>query len=417
MDSLLIQHSNLIRRLRRKNSGVKVQELKQFFDNLILFIRNLTYTHKKTDGLDILTIICDDLASINTLQLFDHPVLINHPIFIYIGRTLEMLLTKSNHSKSIPMKTHEENCFYSISYFITQLCYYRNETIELFYGSISNEVFPVTGKINIRDETINENSRKSNPIAGKPNLKISSLPPSAPKSRPIEQRQLDITEVIHRKKFSEQILSPSDETITEISIPLPTDLPSKKYQDIFLTKSFLDKLIRAIEDLSQNDYSPYHIKYKVIDRLVRLCSKLNIIDQLLDPIIKCLRSKFYLQVCTTIQLEQLFFNPKQLFFIYQCPQFIIQHKFQRQEQIPNLLCQTMIEVTKPIADVILSTNGNLFLFCVWCFLFTEKEGVVQNLQSSKNRNKFETFLSFVRHRFFCRCIVTDFPNRTYICFV
>jgi len=364
MDLLLFQHSILIHRLRRKCPTVKVEELKQFFDNLIVFIKNQTYTNKNTNSLDILTIICDDLASIHTLQLFDHPVLINHPIFIYIGRTLEMLLTKLNHSKSIPMKEHEENCFYSISYLITQLCLYRNETIELFYGSISNEIFPVTDKINIRDETIGENSRKSNAIAKKPNLKVSSLPPNAPKSRPIEQRQLDITKVIHRKKFPDQIILSPNETTTELSIhpPLPTDLPSKKYQDIFLTKSFLDKLVRAIDDLSQNEYSPYNIIYKVIDRLVRLCSKLNIVDILLDPIIKCLRSKLYRQIFTTIESEQYYLNPKQLFFIYQCSQFIIQHEFQRQEQIPNLLCQTMIELTKPIIEQILPNNGNLIRF-------------------------------------------------------
>jgi hypothetical protein len=249
------------------------------------------------------------------------------------------------------MNKHEENCFYSISYLITQLCWYRNGPIESFYGSISNEIFPITWKINIRDETIGPDSRKSNPIAKKPNLKVSSLAPTAPKSRPTEQRELDITKIIQLKKFPEQIL-PSKNPKIIIFPPLPTDCPSKKYQDVFLTKSFLDKLTRAIEDLSQHDYSPYHIKYKVIDRLVRLCSKLNIIDILLDPIIKCLRSKFYRQAFTTINLEQFCLNPKQLFFIYQCPRFIIQHEC----QISNVLCQAMIEVTKPIIEIAMSSR-------------------------------------------------------------
>lgn len=363
MEPLLVQYSILIRRLRQRHSSVKVEELQQFFDDIIIFIKDLTYINKKSDGLDILTIVCDDLASMHSIQLFDHPAIINHPIFVFIGRTLEMLLTKSNHLKSISMKKYEEDCFYSISYLITQLCLYRNEKIESFYGSISNEIFPVTGKINIRDETIDENSRRSNPIAEKPNLKVSSLPSSAPKARPIEERELDITKTLHRRKNSHRLILSTDKTITELPIlpSLRTDLPSKKYQEIFLTRSFLDKLARAIEDSSQNEYSSYHIKYKVIDRLVRLCSKLNIVDILLDPIVKCLRSKFYRQVFITIETNQYYLNPKQLFFTYQCTQFIIQNEFQRQEQIPSLLCQAMIEVTKPIIDIVSSRNGNSFL--------------------------------------------------------
>ena len=366
MDSLLIQHSSLIRRLHRKNSTVTVTEIKQFLDNVVSYIKNLTYRNQKNDGFDILTIICDDLASVHTLQLFDHPALINHPIFIYMGHTLEMLLTKSNHLKSVPMKKNEEDCFYSISYLITQLCLYKNETIESFYGSISKEIFSVTDKINIRDETINETSRRSNPIAEKLNLKVARLAPSAPKSRPIEQGQHDITRIIRRKKFHIQMISSSIETIDvpPIILPLPpsTNLSSKKYQEIFLTESFLNKLARAVDDLSQNEYSPYHVKYKVIDRLVRLCSKLNIVDRLIDSIVKCLHSKFYQQTFATIESEQLRLNPKQLFFIYRCSQFIIQYDFVQQEQILISLSRTMINVTNIIIEKILLMNGNLICF-------------------------------------------------------
>ncbi|CAF1590671.1 unnamed protein product [Rotaria magnacalcarata] len=359
MDSLLIQHSSLVRRLRRENSNVTVAEIKLYFDNIVSYIKNLNFNNKKNDALDILTIISDDFAAINTLQLFDHPALINHPIFIYIGRTLEMLLVKMNHSKSIPTTKYEEDCCYSISYLIAQLCLYRNETIKLFYGSISDEIFPVTDKINIRDESINENSRKSNPITEKPNLKVTCLPPDAPIARPIEEKENDITKIPHRKTFSAQLVPVTSavEFQSEVSLIPSTDFPSKTYQEIILTNSLLNKLIRTIEDLSQSEYSPYHIKYKIIDRLVRLCSKMKIVDRLLDPIVKCLRSKLYRQVFITIESEQLRLNPKQLFFIYQCTQFIIQHEFQRQEQIPHLLCQAMIDVTKPIVENILPIVG------------------------------------------------------------
>ncbi|CAF4062710.1 unnamed protein product [Rotaria sordida] len=367
MDSLLIQHSSLIRRLRRKISPVTVLEIKLFFDNIVSYMKDITYTTETDHGLNILTIICDDLASINTLRLFDHPVLINHSIFIYIGRTLEMLLIKSNYIKSIPMKKCEEDCFYSISYLIAQLCLFRNETLTCFYGSISHEITPVTDKINIRDETIDENSRRSKPIADKPNFKVTCLPPSVPKSRPVEKTQFDMALISHRKKFptqfieltAEKEIEPTVERVIkpDISILLQI-LPSKKYQDVFLNESFLNKLIRAINDVSQNEYSLYHIKYKVIDRFVRVCSKLNIVDRLFNPIITCLRSKFYREIFTTIESEQLRLSPKQLFFIYQCSQFIIQHDFQEKEQIPHLLCETMIDATESIIETILPISDN-----------------------------------------------------------
>ncbi|CAF3641336.1 unnamed protein product [Rotaria sp. Silwood1] len=358
MNSLLIQYSLLIYRLRREHLLATVTDIKLFFDNVVSYIKDFTYTSETNDSLDILTLISDNLATINTLRLFNHPVLINHPIFIYIGRTLEMLLIKSNYIKSIPMKKYEEDCFYSISYFVTQICLYENEITQSFYGSISDEIIPVTDKINIRDGTINDDSRRSNVITDKPNLKVIGLLPNAPKSRPSEDELCTITKVIHRKHFSNQFIAPTVEKIIESPVPsIPLeDLPLKQYRDIFLTEAFLNKFVRAIDDLSENEYSPYHVKYKVIDRLVRLCSKLNIDNPLFNSIVKCLCSKFYPQIFTTIQSEQFRFSPKQLFFIYRCSQFIIQHKFQEQEQVPHLLCETMINVTKPIIEQILTTN-------------------------------------------------------------
>ncbi|CAF4969280.1 unnamed protein product [Rotaria sp. Silwood1] len=364
MNSLLIQYSLLIYRLRREHLLATVTDIKLFFDNVVSYIKDFTYTSETNDSLDILTLISDNLATINTLRLFNHPVLINHPIFIYIGRTLEMLLIKSNYIKSIPMKKYEEDCFYSISYFVTQICLYENEITQSFYGSISDEIIPVTDKINIRDGTINDDSRRSNVITDKPNLKVIGLLPNAPKSRPSEDELCTITKVIHRKHFSNQFIAPTVEKIIESPVPsIPLeDLPLKQYRDIFLTEAFLNKFVRAIDDLSENEYSPYHVKYKVIDRLVRLCSKLNIDNPLFNSIVKCLCSKFYRQIFTTIQSEQFRFSPKQLFFIYRCSQFIIQHKFQEQEQVPHLLCENMINVTKPIIEQILTTNGNFISF-------------------------------------------------------
>ena len=360
MELILTEHADVLRRLRQQHLQVRVEELKQFFDHLVDAIKNFTYTNRKTDVIDLLTIIADDLAALNTLKLFDHLVLIHHPIFVYIGRTLEMLLTKSTYSQNIPMNMHEENCFYSLSYLISQLCCYRNEPIESIYGSISEEIPLVTGKINIRDETIGESSRKSNPIAGKPNIKMVALPPSAPKSRPIEEKESDITKIAQLRKFPAQLVPPSKQTaITTVTYPpLPTDLPPGKYQNIFLTKSFLEKLNHAISELSKYDYPPFHTKYKVIDRLVHVCLQLNLVEPLLDSIVKCLRSKFYRQAFTTIESEQWSLTPKQLFFISRCPRVLIEHEFQRQEQIPQSLCQTMIDTTQTILNIIIPHDNN-----------------------------------------------------------
>lgn len=360
MDLIFKEHVDLLRRLRRRDVAVRVEELKQFFDHLVDAIKTLTYTNQRTDIFDLLTIITDDLAAFNTLTLFDHLVLIHHPIFIYIGRTLEMLLTKSTHSQNIPMTKHEEKCFDSLSYLISLLCCYRNQPIESFYGSISKEIFSVTGKINIRDESIGESSRKSNPIAAKPNVKMIGLPPSAPISRPIQEKEFDITKIIRLRKFPTQLIPKSKQATTNITYsPIQTDLPSARYQDIFLTKSFLDKLSHTISELAQHDYPPFHMKYKVIGRLILVCSQVNLVDSLLDSIIKCLRSKFYRQAFTTIESEQWYLNPKQLFFIYRCSRILIEHEFQQQEQIPTSLCQTMIDTTQSIINIIIPREGNL----------------------------------------------------------
>jgi hypothetical protein len=311
----------------------------------------------------ILATICDELATLNTFRLFDHLILRNHAIFIYIARTFEMLLTKSNHSKTIAMTEQENDCFYTTSYFIAQLCLYQNEPVELFYGKVSSEIFPVTEKPNPRDTNVHHINKKPDELMEKPNVKTARLPPTAPPARPIEQTQIDKAKVVRPKKFLTPIFSTTNET--SVDIP-PTqsnqiELPTRKYQDLFLTKIFFDQLVCAIEDLSRCEYSSYHIKYKVVDRLVRLCSKLNIVDVLLNPVMKCLLSKFYTDVFQTIELNQIQMTPKQLFFICNCPQFIIQHDFVQQEALVNLLSKPFIEATKLIFDKHLLLTGNKIL--------------------------------------------------------
>ncbi|CAF3767804.1 unnamed protein product [Rotaria sordida] len=123
------------------------------------------------------------------------------------------------------------------------------------------------------------------------------------------------------------------------------------YQKIFFTKSFFQKFIKIItHDLIINDYQPFHVKYKVTHSLLRLCIELNEIDHslLIDPIIQCLNSNFYFNTFKTIDLRQAIFNPKQLFFICECPEFIIQRCLKQQDQLSNLLCLPMLEYSRDI---------------------------------------------------------------------
>jgi len=253
-------------------------------DEIILFLNT---ANNQTDGLHVLTIICNELASIVALKFFNNVHIMDHKFFIIIGRTLEMLLTKATF---IPMAKQDEQCFYETTNLIVNLCLYKNKPLTCFYTSNDDDLSPA-------------------------------------------------------------------------------------YQKIFLTKSFFDKLTRFItDDLAINNYEPYHVKYKVIGRLLYLCTELNNINHnlLLDSIVQCLRSDCYLNAYETIDLREPILNPKQLFFIHQCPQFIIQHNFIQQEKITSLLCKTFIEATKSIFDRRFSATGKnslhfsykyIFLFC------------------------------------------------------
>ncbi|CAF3165864.1 unnamed protein product [Rotaria socialis] len=353
MDILLLPYSTIAHCFRVEHNTLVVADFKKRFDDIISYLNKIPGNKRKTNGMYILTAICDDLASFHTFRLFDHLILRNHPIFDYIGRTFEMLLTKSNRSQTILMTKEEDDCFSSMSYFIAQLCLYQNEPSGLIYGDILNEIFPVTEKPNAKGVHILQFNRDpDDEIIDTLNLKTARLKPDAPAARPLEKTKFDVTKIPKLKKFPHQFMSKTHET--QIDSPIiqsnQIELPAKLFQNIFLTKLFFYQLARAINDLSQYEYSSYHVKYKVIDRLVRLCSKLNMIDELIDPIIKCLCSKYYRDAFITIEINQIRLNPKQLFFIYECTQFLVQHNFLDQGKIVGILCKSIIEATKTIFD-------------------------------------------------------------------
>ncbi|CAM4828359.1 unnamed protein product [Rotaria magnacalcarata] len=123
------------------------------------------------------------------------------------------------------------------------------------------------------------------------------------------------------------------------------------YQRIFLTKSFFERFIKLItDDLIINDYPPFHVKYKVAHRLLHLCTELDNIDHniLIDPIINCLKSNFYLDTFKTVDLRQPTYNPKQLFFISECAEFLSRRCWKRRTEISKMLCAPMLEFSRDI---------------------------------------------------------------------
>ncbi|CAF2965236.1 unnamed protein product [Rotaria sp. Silwood2] len=240
-----------------------------------------------------------------------------------------MLLAKSNCLPNAKMSLEEEQCFYAISYLIAHLCLYRNETLVNFYLQSTTKhprefELPidqhVTDKISLINHSPHVELRKTKIIADK---LINNLMDEKPSTLPISDSNGSHTSACAIKK---------------------------SYEDIFLTKQILVKLACSISDLAENEYGPYHVKYKVIDRLVRLCTKLTEIDVdlLLHPIIQCLHSKFYLAIFDTVNLRQPIFDPKQSFFIRECFNFIDQHGYKQQTKIAEKLCKQMLENTKDI---------------------------------------------------------------------
>ncbi|CAF0947431.1 unnamed protein product [Adineta ricciae] len=130
------------------------------------------------------------------------------------------------------------------------------------------------------------------------------------------------------------------------------------YDKIFFTSKFMAKYIRMVEnDISTKEYSPYHIKYKITDRLLRLWIKLRNPNYraALDVVVKCLMSEHYLKVYKAIDLCNPMLTPKQSLFLYQCPKFIRLMSDTRQREISHKLCEKLIKDTNEILHKHLNT--------------------------------------------------------------
>lgn len=126
------------------------------------------------------------------------------------------------------------------------------------------------------------------------------------------------------------------------------------YEKIFFTEIFIKKFIRFLEnDIVINDYDSWNIKYKILDRLIRLFIKLNDINHklILDSVIKCVESTIYINCYKTIDLYEPKLNPKQSFFIYQCPKFIRLCSYKRQDEISTILSKSIVKYSANIFEI------------------------------------------------------------------
>ncbi len=110
-------------------------------------------------------------------------------------------------------------------------------------------------------------------------------------------------------------------------------------------------------------YESNSTKYKRVVQRLRVCTKQNTleVESLLAPVIECLKSRFYLSVFENIELTQAkvasgamlnnrTLAPKHIFFMRECPEFLIQHDYQRKDDTNDLLTTNMLQTTVTIFE-------------------------------------------------------------------
>jgi len=265
---------SIIRQLRT------TQDIGNLFDQVITFLNNPA--HDRMDSLHVLTVICNELAGITTIQSFNHPDIMNHQFFLIVSNTFIMLLTKITF---LPLTKQEEQCFDGISLLISALCLYKNQISTCFYTDNNEQFNP-------------ENKNKFNLLS---------------------------------------------------------------YDKIFFTDLFIKKFIRILKtDIAVNEYESYDVKYKVLDRLLRIFNKLNYTNHelIIDSVLQCIESNIYIHLYQTIRFSQPTLTPKQSFFMYQCPKYISLCRHQQADEIIRLLCKSIIEYGPVIFEKHLSIVFN-----------------------------------------------------------
>ena len=143
-----------------------------------------------------------------------------------------------------------------------------------------------------------------------------------------------------------------------------------------LTQSTIDALIHDIETLVTGEKDSRHrMKFKDISRRVRVCTieDTEHVGSLLNTILKCLDSKFYLEVFENIELSQSrpafgavstnkTLADKHLFYMRECPEFLFRHDYKNYNDIANTLGKKMLEHTTTIFEkhlpVLFTDQGN-----------------------------------------------------------
>lgn len=145
-----------------------------------------------------------------------------------------------------------------------------------------------------------------------------------------------------------------------------------------LNDSFLTDLKQELEELAVTEFVSNALKYKNTGRRVRVVSKQETIEVelLLDPILKCLQSNFYLKSFEKIELNEAKavsgamtnnrnLAHKHLLFMRECPEFLFRHDYKQRKEIADTLGRQMLENTTTIFDqhlgVLLGDEGK-FLF-------------------------------------------------------
>ncbi|CAF3091672.1 unnamed protein product [Rotaria sp. Silwood2] len=149
-------------------------------------------------------------------------------------------------------------------------------------------------------------------------------------------------------QFLESIIIKSEQITTTIAARNIREKDNAKH--VFVRGPFLEKLIRDIDHLSKHGYQPNEQRYKDAAQQIRVCTteETNEVESLLDPIIACLSSKFYRNVYEKIIINQFKISKsnlaaKHLFFMRDCPEFLIRHDYKRQDEVATLLCTDMLK--------------------------------------------------------------------------
>lgn len=120
-------------------------------------------------------------------------------------------------------------------------------------------------------------------------------------------------------------------------------------------------MIHDVEELVTTEHPANKLIYKDVSRRVRVCTKQETeqVEKLLDPIVKCLQSKFYLEVFRTIEVAQQKeatgavsnkqnLADKHLFFMRECPEFLFRHNRKQYNEIAESLGRKIFEHTDVI---------------------------------------------------------------------